>query len=368
MPITLHWYLPTAGDGRTVMGAGRSLGRTDRLPGDVPGDRPPSVKYLAQIAQAAEDLGFDAALTPTGTWCDDAWIVTSALTQLTERLRFLVAFRPGLQSPTWVAQAAAAFQRVSGDRLLLNVVTGGDDPEQRRFGDFLGKDERYERADEYVEILRGVWKGEPYSFTGKHIAVEDAIVLNPSKVFPEIYVGGASESALRVAARQADVYLTWGEPPPQVAGQIAKVEAYAREAGRTLRYGIRLYVVARDRAEDAWAAAEKLISDVDEAQISAAQAVLTSAVSEGQQRMVALHGGRRDALEVYPNLWAGLGLVRAGAGTALVGSYEEVADRIAEYHALGIDEFILSGYPHLEEVYEVGEGVVPRLRARGLVV
>jgi alkanesulfonate monooxygenase len=366
MPIRLHWYLPTAGDARTLLGTGRVVGRSDRLPSDTPGDRVPSVKYLGQIARAAEDLGFDAALTPTGTWCDDAWIVTSALTQLTERLRFLVAFRPGLQSPTWVAQAAAAFQRMSGDRLLLNVVTGGDDPEQRRFGDFLGKDDRYERADEWLQVIRGVWRGEPFSFKGRHIEVQDAFVLHPG-AWPEIYLGGASEAALRVAARQADVFLTWGEPPAAVAEQIAKVRSLAEAEGRALRYGIRLHVVARPEAQRAWEDAERLLDGADDETIAAAQSVLAGAVSEGQRRMVALHGGSRADLEVYPNLWAGLGLLRPGAGTALVGSYEEVADRMAEYHEAGIDEFILSGFPHLESVYEVGEGVTPILRSRGLV-
>ena len=110
-----------------------------------------------------------------------------------------------------------------------------------------------------------------------------------------------------------------------------------------------------------------MLAGLSAERIAEAQAVQRVSESEGQQRMSALHGGRTDSLEVAPNLWAGIGLVRGGAGTALVGSHEEVADRIAEYHELGIDEFILSGYPHLEEAYRVGEGLFPALRARGLV-
>lgn len=366
MSIKTHWFLPTSGDSRTLLGAGRVVGRVDRRPDDAPGDRPASVEYLTQIARAAEQLGFDAALTPTGTWCEDAWISTAALTQVTERLRFLVAFRPGLQSPTLAAQAAATFQKVSGGRLLLNTVIGGDDQEQRRFGDFLGKDDRYARADEFLHVVRELWKGEPVTFRGEHVTVEEAILLNP-QAWPEIYLGGASPAALRVAARQADVFLTWGEPPEQVAEIVGRVRALAEAEGRTLRYGIRLHVIVREEAEEAWAAAARLLAGADQSVIDAVQSVLAGAVSEGQRRQRALHGGSRDDLVVSPNLWAGLGLLRPGAGVALVGSYEEVADRIAEYHEIGIDEFIFSGYPHLEEAYHAGEGLLPVLRRRGLL-
>jgi len=145
------------------------------------------------------------------------------------------------------------------------------------------------------------------------------------------------------------------------------VREAAGRAGRELRYGIRLHAISRDSSDEAWAVANALIERLDPAEIERAQSVLAASASEGQRRMVALHGGRTDALEVSPNLWAGVGLVRGGAGTALVGSHDEVADRIAEYHELGIDEFILSGYPHLEEAYRVGEGVMPVLRERGLL-
>jgi alkanesulfonate monooxygenase len=184
---------------------------------------------------------------------------------------------------------------------------------------------------------------------------------------PEIYFGGASDAALRVAARHADVALTWGDPPPRLAPHLDEVRALADAAGRELRFGIRLHVIARDTSEEAWAAADALIADADEATIAAVQRRLERTASEGQRRMRVLHDGRRDSLEVYPNLWAGIGLLRTGAGTALVGSHEEIADLMTEYHELGISEFILSGYPHVEEAYAFGEGVVPVLRRRGLV-
>jgi alkanesulfonate monooxygenase len=292
--------------------------------------------------------------------------MTAALSQVTERFKFLVAFRPGLMSPTLAAHMAATYQRVSGGRLLLNVVTGGDDVEQRRFGDHLDKAGRYERAGEFLHIVRELWRGDPVDFDGAHYQVSGGQII-PAPLWPDIYLGGSSDAALDVAARYADVYLTWGEPPAAVAGKLDQVRERAKLADRELRFGIRLHVIARDTADEAWAQARRLLDGLDPAAIARAQAIQRASGSEGQRRMTALHGGRTDALEVSPNLWAGVGLVRGGAGTALVGSHAEVADRIAEYHELGIDEFILSGYPHLEEVYRVGEGVLPELRRRGLL-
>jgi alkanesulfonate monooxygenase len=366
MPISLHWFLPTTGDARGILGAGTVVGAHHVRAGSGAGERPPSIDYLGQIARSAEQLGFEAALTPTGSWCEDAWVTTAALTQVTKRLKFLVAFRPGLISPTLAAQMASSFQRASGGRLLLNVVVGGDEVEQRRFGDFLSKDDRYARADDFLSIVRGAWESESFDFDGKHISVDDAQVPEAPE-WPRIYFGGSSPPALKVAARHADVYLTWGEPPAQVAEKLDRVRALADAEGRELGYGIRLHAITRESSEEAWAAADKLLAQLDPEQIKRAQDNLRRSSSEGQRRMLALNEGSTDGLEISPNLWAGVGLVRGGAGTALVGSYEEVADRIAEYHEHGLDEFILSGYPHLEEAYHVGEGVLPILRERGLL-
>jgi alkanesulfonate monooxygenase len=363
MSVTLHWYLPTDGDGRTLLSADADL--LDE-PGEGRATRAPDIRYLGQIARAAEQVGFHSALIPTGTWCEDAWMVAAALSQVTERLTFLVAFRPGITSPTLAAQMAATLQRISGGRLAVNVVTGGSDAEQRSFGDRLGKDERYARTDEFLEIVRGASTGEPFTFAGRHLEVEGALVHRPQPL-PAIYFGGSSAAALPVAARHADVYLTWGEPPALVAEKIGRVREHAERLGRELRFGVRMHVVTRDTAEEAWASAARLLEGADPAAIEATQAAQAASQSEGQRRMRELHGGALDRLEVYPNVWAGVGLLRGGAGTALVGSHAEVADRIAEYHDIGIDELVLSGYPHLEEAHHVGEGVFPLLRRRGLL-
>ncbi len=170
-----------------------------------------------------------------------------------------------------------------------------------------------------------------------------------------------------MAAAHTDVYLTWGEPPAAVKEKIDWIRGLAEEQGRTVRFGIRLHTISRDSSAEAWATANRLLGDLDADTIAAAQQALGRSESVGQQRMLALHGGSRDELEIAPNLWAGVGLVRGGAGTALVGSHAEVADRIEEYHALGVEHFVLSGYPHLEEAYWFGEGVTPELARRGLL-
>jgi alkanesulfonate monooxygenase len=359
--LTFHWFLPTYGDSRDVVGGGHGLPA-----GTAGGQRPATLGYLTQVARAAEQLGFVGALTPTGAWCEDAWLTTAMLSQLTERLKFLVAFRPGLISPTYAAQLAATFQRHSAGRLLLNVVTGGESHEQRAYGDFLGKDDRYARTDEFLHIVRALWRGESVTHHGTHLRVEDARLDRLPDPVPEIYFGGSSGAAGGVAARHADVYLTWGEPPAQVAEKIAWVRALAEREGRRVRFGIRLHVITRDTADAAWAEARRLLDGFTPEAVAAVQAGLARSESEGQRRMLALHGGDRDGLEVAPNLWAGIGLVRGGAGTALVGSHTEVADRIAEYAALGIEEFVLSGHPHVEEAYWFGEGVLPLLARRGV--
>jgi len=380
-PLTFHWFLPTAGDGRTIHGRGHGLPLTAR--GADPGrtspasaydaERPPDIDYLAQVARSAEQLGFEAVLTPTGTWCEDAWLVTAALVAQTTRLKFLVAFRPGLISPTLAAQMAATYQRVSRGRLLLNVVTGGQAAEQRRFGDHLSHDQRYARTAEFLAVVRGAWSEEAFNFAGQYYQVDGATVMRRPDPVPGVYFGGSSAAAGPVAARYVDTYLTWGEPPPQVAEKLAWIRSLAAAEGRELRFGIRLHVITRDTEQEAWQVADALLDHIDPGQVETAQQVLGHTESTGQDRMHALHSsyrtsGRRAELEVYPHLWSGVGLVRGGAGTALVGSHAQVADLIEEYAALGISEFILSGYPHLEEAYWFGEGVLPELRRRGMWV
>lgn len=362
MTAKFFWFLPTSGDSRSIV-ASSHASSNQVVPA---GYRPPTRRYLAEVARAADRLGFEGVLTPTGTWCEDAWLTASALLSETERLKFLVAFRPGLVPPTLAAQQAATLQRFSEGRVLLNIVSGGDDSEQRRFGDWAGHDERYARTGEFLNIVKSVWRQDSTDFEGEHYTVRDARVSAPPDPLPQIYFGGSSPAALPIAAEHVDVYLTWGEPPQAAAAKIATVRELAAARGRQLRFGIRLHTISRDTSAAAWAVADEMLAGLSDEQIAKQTALHAKSESEGQRRMTALHGGRVDRLEIYPNLWAGVGLVRGGAGTALVGSHEEVANLIIEYHALGFDEFILSGYPHLEEAYWFAEGVLPLLKQKGV--
>jgi alkanesulfonate monooxygenase len=346
------WFLPTHGDGRYLA--------------TQTGARPVSLNYLSQIARAADDLGYFGVLIPTGRSCEDSWVVASALAPMTERLRFLVAVRPGLSEPSMTARMAATLDRLSGGRLLVNVVAGGDPVELHGDGVWLDHAERYVATDEYLTVWRALLRGETVDFTGKHIRCEGGKLLFPptQSPHPPLYFGGSSDSGQAVAAKHADVYLTWGEPPNDVAAKIAAAKEAAAMQGRTLRFGIRLHVIVRETAAEAWDAADALIRHVDDAAIALAQKTFARFDSVGQQRMARLHGGRRDRLEISPNLWAGVGLVRGGAGTALVGDPVQVAERMREYMTVGIDRFILSGYPHLEECYRFAELVFPLLPLR----
>jgi alkanesulfonate monooxygenase len=348
-PIRPFWFIPAHGDGRWL--------------GSEEGARSTDFGYLTQVGQAADRLGFEGVLIPTGRTCEDSWILASALTPLTRRLKFLVAVRPGVTSPLFAARQAATLDRVSGGRLLINVVAGGNAAELAADGVYLDHDARYALSDEYLTVWRRLMAGEKVDFEGDHVRLSKGELLFPlvqTGGLP-LYLGGSSDAATDVTARHIDHYLTWGEPPSAVAEKIATVRAAAEKTGRKVRFGVRFHVIVRETEAAAWAEAERLISRLDDQVIARVQETLARSDSVGQARMSALHGGRRDQLEVYPNVWAGVGLVRGGAGTALVGSADSVAERMREYRALGVETFILSGYPHLEEAYRTAELLFPRL-------
>ena len=349
MALNIFWFLPTQGESRYL--------------GSSKGARVVDHDYLAQIATAADRLGYGGVLIPTGRSCDDAALVAASLIPLTQRLKFLVAIRPSVVSPTVAARQAATLDRLSGGRALFNLVTGGKPDELAAEGVYLSHEERYAAADEFTQVWTRLLEGEEVTLHGKHIQVDKARLdyLPLQQPRPPLYFGGSSAPAHKLAGEQVDLYLTWGEPPQAVKEKLAEVQAEAAKHGRKLRFGIRLHVIVRETNEEAWKAANELIQYVDDDTIAQALEAFKSHDSVGQQRMTALHGGDRSKLEVSPNLWAGVGLTRGGAGTALVGDPETVAARIQEYADLGIDTFIFSGYPHLEEAYRVAELVFPLL-------
>ena len=355
MSLDIFWFLPTSGDTRYL--------------GHSASGRPATNAYMRQIAVAADQLGYDGLLIPTGASCLDPWAPAASLVPVTQGIKLLVALRTSLGNPTASARQAATLDQASNGRLLLNVVPGGDATELAADGVFLGHDERYQASDEFLTIWRRLLQGENVDFDGQHLKVEGAQNFFPpvQQPYPSLSLRGSWRPAHELAPKHGHAYLTWGDPPAAVAEKIADVRARAAKHGRTVRFGVRLHVIVRETNEAAWAAADELISHLDDATIAAAQANYAKMDSEGQRRMAALHGGDRNKLEVAPNLWAGVGLVRGGAGTALVGDAETVAARLLEYAELGVDSFVLSGYPHLEEAYRFAELVFPLLPGKGKV-
>lgn len=349
--MEILWFIPSHGDTRYL---GTQISR-----------RHMSMEYITQVAQAVDALGFTGALLPTGAGCEDSWVVASALIPVTKRMKFLIAIRPGSLSPTLAARMAATFDRISNGRLLLNIITGGDPAELAGDGTFMTHDERYEVTDEFLDIWRGLFTGDSTDFSGKHLRIEGGkLLMSPVQhPYPPLYFGGSSPAGLKVAAKHIDVYLSLGEPPSMLKQKIDQVRELAAAEGRTIRIGVRLHIFVRDTAEEAWRAANDVLKHADMQKIAEQQSKLQKFDSVGQARMRSLHNGSTDNLEISPNLWAGIGLINKGVGTALVGDPDTVAERLHEYMELGADSFILSSYPHLEEAYRVAELVFPRLPA-----
>lgn len=275
--MQLLWFIPTHGEGRYL--------------GTAIGGRAVNFDYWRQIAQAVDHLGFAGALLPTGRSCEDAWVLASTLVTHTKRMKFLVAIRPGLMSPGVAARMAATFDRISGGRLLINVVTGGDPVELAGDGLHLSHDDRYRLTDEFLAVWREIASGETADFQGNHLNIQSGKLLFPTiqKPHPPLWFGGSSPIAQEIAAKHVDVYLTWGEPPEQVAQKIASVRRLAAAQGRTLRFGIRLHVIVRETESQAWDAANDLIRYVDDSAIAKTQQAYARMDSEGQQRMKELH-------------------------------------------------------------------------------
>lgn len=351
MTIDFGWFLPTMGDTEVI----------------GPPTREATTEYLVRVAKTAEDAGFVFALVPVGTTCEDAWLASAMVASRTEKLKFLVAMRPGFVSPTVAAKMSNTLDQMTRGRVLINVVTGGFPAELAADGDFTEHDDRYDRTQEFMQVVRKSWL-EPRSWDheGRFYKVEKGNVFPKpyQKPKPPFYFGGASDAAKKVGAEESDVYLLWGEPIDMVRERIADMRRRAAAVGRTLRFGIRMLVCVRETEEEARAAAEAMVGDVPEKFQEMMAKHMSGADSEGEKRQRAL----RDQGEwIGPNLWTGIGRARLGVGLAIVGSPENVAARFREYIAEGIDTFILSGYPHLEEAERFGKYIIPLFRGEASV-
>jgi alkanesulfonate monooxygenase len=371
MSIEFLWRLPMHGDGRKAhdkhtrgewnTSSARVAPRTDD-------DDFGYIDYLSQVARAAEINGFHGALIPIFRFTDEPWVTAAALARETRRLRLLIALQPHFIQPAYAAQMAASLQRVSRGRVEWNVISGGDPNAQKGYGDFNGHDERYARTEEFLDVVRGVTAGAPFDYEGRHYQVQGGGLLEPlvRQQVPRVYLAGASDASMRVAARHADVHLTWGEP---LAKQREVVDAARRafdalKVDREIRFGMRIDVLARETEEQAWAELRQMYATVDDATRNFGfGGARTRGASEsvGAQRQRNLTGGSTafDDQIVGRNVWAGMSAIRGGPGCVLVGSHEQVAERLAEYVDIGVSSFILASNSHLEEAYRVGEEVLP---------
>jgi alkanesulfonate monooxygenase len=355
MTIDFGWFLPTMGDSEII----------------GPPTREPTLDYLAKIVTTAEDAGFTFALVPVGSACQDAWLSAAAVAGRTRSLKFLVAMRPGFVAPTVAAKMSNTLDQLTRGRVLINIVTGGYPAELAADGDFLDHDERYERTQEFMQVVRKAWTEEQrWGHDGKYYKVEGAR-LHPKpyqQPCPPFYFGGASEAGKRVGAEETDVYLLWAETQDMVRERVEDMRERAAALGRTLRFGMRVHVVVRETEEEAWAAAEELISDIPESMAAVMEKIHAHTDSEGEKRQQQMRtAGEEENLVIGPNLWTGIGKARVGVGTALVGSGENVAKRLQEYADIGLDTFILSGYPHLEEAERFGKYVMPHFAGKKTV-
>ena len=349
------WFIPIDGDGVHI--------------GTFRAERPPSFEYLRKVVETAEQLGYYSLLIPTrfsnGLFEESAplaetWTTVTALAAITSRIRFLVAVRPGFISTGLFAQMAASLDQISRGRIDLNVVPGGIQGDFERLGEQIDHDRRYDRADEFIAALRALWaKPEPTVFDGSTIRLRGAIVSpGPVGEGPRFYVGGASPRALGFAARGADVYLAWIQPLQETEELLARVRAQFDSAGRPAVFGLRTHLIVRASEREAWDAAEDLVSRADERVIAQRRAAFEGTPMVGQQAQL-----RQQLRDRAPRLWNGISKVRVNLGTAIVGDPDQVAGELLAYWHLGIDEFILSGFPHEEECRRAAAEVLPPLRA-----
>ncbi|MCY1270710.1 Alkanesulfonate monooxygenase [compost metagenome] len=374
MAIDFHWRLPTHGEPSTHRN--REPYRGDWYFGDgQPGGAGLSsradgfsyIDYLGEIARAAEISGFQGGLIPSFPSTDEPWTVSSFLARQTRTFRFMIAFQPGFLDPLTAARMAATLQRATGGRALFNVITGGGGPAQLWWGDSVPHDDRYTRTSEFLDVLRGVWRGGPFSYDGKFYQIADAGLAEPlsHEDFPEIYFSGSSDAALASASRHADYYLSWLEPFDQLREKFARVKERTERLGRKVKCAVRVDVIARATEEEAWAEVRKGFERLAPAAIARFGERRGAGDSVGASRQGANRpqtiDGYRDLI-IEPNVWSGFNLLRGGQTNGIVGSYEQVAERLDQLVGLGADAFILASTPHLEEAYRVGEEVLPLVR------
>lgn len=358
---------PTGGDGEYV-GAGENKKKnikSDWTIRNESGDRQPTFEYIKKIAQAAEEAGFATLLLPTGQGCLDSLAVASSLVTQTTDLNFLFAVRPGSMSPSSFAKQFATVDYWSNGRARVNIVTGGSPVELASQGDFLDHSTRYRRTREYIQILKKYFTEERFTHEGEFFTLKDTSLYPKPKSVPSIYFGGASDIGKDVAAAESDVYMLWGETLENTKQQIEDVKKRAADYNRELLYSVSFQVILGKTEENAYENAHKLLSKTEAAIFEQKKQVSTKGEAVGVKRLFNLmEKSKDDDFIIGENIWAGLAQVLPGNSIALVGTPEQVSDRIVEFVELGFDKVLLRGFPHLETIQEVGELVIPKVHKK----
>ncbi|WP_042346314.1 LLM class flavin-dependent oxidoreductase [Bacillus massiliigorillae] len=356
---------PTSGDSEYVGAVTGDSKNVNGWTGTSEGaDRKPTLKYIKAVAQAAEKGGFSTLLLPTGGNCLDSLVVASHLAAYTERINYLFAVRPGFTAPAIFANQFATLDYWSKGRAQVNIVTGGSSKELASDGDTLEHSNRYHRTREFIDVLNRLFTEDEFDYNGEFYQLKGAHLARKPLQKPEIFFGGSSAIAKDVASDLADVYMLWGETLENTKQQIDEVKRLAEQKGRVLSYSVSFQVVLGETEEQAWANAEKLISKADPTLLTLKNEQMQKGEAVGVKRLHDLMASTKENnFVIAPNLWAGLTQVLSGNSIALVGSADQVAQRIVEYVELGVDKILLRGFPHLETIEQVGELIIPRVRA-----
>ena len=315
-------------------------------------------EHCRDIVMAAETGGFDNVLLPSGYALGiDSTAFASAMAVLTQRIRLLLAVRVGEMWPPQLARQIATIDRMAGGRLTVNIISS-DIP-----GETLASAPRYGRTVEVMQILKTLLAGDPLDHHGEHytLQLDPPAAVGPMNRCPPLYFGGLSPDARDAAATAADVYLMWPDTMPAVQAIVDDMRARADAMGRTLKFGYRVHVIVRETEAEARAYARRLLSKLDAATGDAIRAKSLDATSAGVRRQAELREAAGDEGYVEDNLWTGIGRARSGCGAAIVGDPDQVLAKLQAYQSLGIDAFILSGYPHAAEADLFARHVLPKL-------
>lgn len=347
-PLQMGWFCPTLGDTSAFSDPSKNI--------------PQSLEHFERVTRAAEDAGFDYMLIPVTPYCWDAWVTAAFMIARTEKMKALVAVKPGFIHPVAQAKMFATFDQLSKGRIYINLIAGLSEKDAYAEGQITSKEGRYEQLEEEVELMKRLWTEEGVEYEGKYYQVHGPKIIPNSfqQPHPPFFLGGGSEQAAEISAKHSAVHLFWGDYPERIAEQIVEMRERAAKYGRgeEIEFAMRLQIICRETEEEAWAAADTLVNGADPAWTAQVKTMMAESVANQRMKELSNTVGRK----MTPHLWTGITEVRPGAGIAVVGNPQQVADQLLEFVEAGCSGFCLSGYPHHEEAERFGRLVMPLLK------